>query len=64
MRRPALTKAVIAGLNDIIPLIVGDYESMDGGWSDETIANVKRGIDYLEDLTYWHRQTARPPTQP
>ena len=60
MRRPPLTNAVVAGLESAIPLLVGDYESMDDGWPPKEIAGVKRAIDYLEALTYWHQQ--RQPT--
>lgn len=59
MRRPALTKTAIEGLEDVLSFVIADYECMTPE-SDHRIQNVKRGIDYLKALLAWHRQRDAP----
>jgi hypothetical protein len=52
MRRPRLTKRIVASLSQVISLAQSDMEADE----DRFTANDWAGIDYLKKLIAWHTQ--------
>ena len=59
MQRPRLTKKRMESLRTAMGFLQADLataETDEGGWSSDTLQELNEAIDYLSELSRWHRK--------